>query len=70
LTGHFSPIIPPFANRGISRRFTWSASGDERGTKARLSTISLGRLQKEEEEKEEEEKEEEEEEEEEKEDIC
>jgi hypothetical protein len=31
LTGHFSPIIPPFANRGLSRRLVWSASGDERG---------------------------------------
>jgi hypothetical protein len=30
LTGHFSPIIPPFANRGLSRRLAWSASGDER----------------------------------------
>jgi hypothetical protein len=31
LTGHFSPIIPPFANRGLSRRLMWIASGDERG---------------------------------------
>jgi hypothetical protein len=29
--GHFSPIVPPFADRGLSRRLTWSASGDERG---------------------------------------
>jgi hypothetical protein len=31
LTGHFSPIIPPFANGGLSRRLVWSASGDKRG---------------------------------------
>jgi hypothetical protein len=30
LTGHFLPIISPFANRGLSRRLAWSASGDER----------------------------------------
>jgi hypothetical protein len=29
LTGHFSPIIPPFGNRGLSRHLVWSASGDE-----------------------------------------
>jgi hypothetical protein len=34
LTGHFSPLIPPFANGGLSRRLTWIASGDERGTKS------------------------------------
>jgi hypothetical protein len=56
LTGNFSPILPPFASRGISRRLTWSASGDERGTKMVFSTISLGGIppapQKEEEEEE------------------
>jgi hypothetical protein len=31
LTGHFSPIVPPFADRGLKRRLKWSASGDERG---------------------------------------
>jgi hypothetical protein len=31
LIWHFSPIVPPFAHRGLSRRLTWSASGDERG---------------------------------------
>jgi hypothetical protein len=31
LTGHFSPILPHFANRGLSHRLMWSASGDERG---------------------------------------
>jgi hypothetical protein len=31
LIGHFSPIIPPFTNRGLSRRLTWSASGDDGG---------------------------------------
>jgi hypothetical protein len=30
LIGHFSPIIPPFAYRGPSRRLTWSPSGDDR----------------------------------------
>jgi hypothetical protein len=30
LIGHFSPIVPPFTDRGLSRRLTWSASGDER----------------------------------------
>jgi hypothetical protein len=30
LVGHFSPIISPFADIGLSRRLTWSASGDER----------------------------------------
>jgi hypothetical protein len=30
--GHFSPIIPPFTNKGgLSHRLTWSASGDEGG---------------------------------------
>jgi hypothetical protein len=33
LIGHFWPIVAPFADRGLSRRLTWSASGDERGTK-------------------------------------
>jgi hypothetical protein len=33
LTGHFSAIILPFTNRGLSRRLTWSASGDDEGTK-------------------------------------
>jgi hypothetical protein len=28
LIGHFSPIIPPFGDRGLSCRLTWSASGD------------------------------------------
>jgi hypothetical protein len=42
LVGHFSPIISPFADRGISRRLTWSASGDEReNKKSGVSTISL-----------------------------
>jgi hypothetical protein len=27
LIGHFSPVIPPFTNRGLSHRLTWSASG-------------------------------------------
>src|SRR5215475_13952843 len=31
LIGHFSPIIPHFANRDLSRRLMWSASGDELG---------------------------------------
>jgi hypothetical protein len=31
LTGHFSPILPPFTSRGLSRRLTWSASRDEWG---------------------------------------
>jgi hypothetical protein len=31
LIGHFSPIVPPFADRGLSSRLTWSASGDKRG---------------------------------------
>jgi hypothetical protein len=35
-TGHFSSILPPFANRGLSRRLAWSASGDKRGTKMGL----------------------------------
>jgi hypothetical protein len=30
LIGHFSPIVPPFADRGLSHHLTWSASGDER----------------------------------------
>jgi hypothetical protein len=29
LIGHFSPIIPPFTNRGLSRHRTWSASGND-----------------------------------------
>jgi hypothetical protein len=46
LTGHFSSIAPPFADRVLSRRLTWSASGDKReNQKRRVSTISLGRLQ-------------------------
>jgi hypothetical protein len=28
LIGHFSPIVQPFADRGLSRHMTWSASGD------------------------------------------
>jgi hypothetical protein len=36
LIGHFSPIVPSLANRGLSRRLMWSASGDEGGTKAGL----------------------------------
>jgi hypothetical protein len=32
-------------NRGLSRRMTWNASGDEGGTKAGFNTISLERLQ-------------------------
>jgi hypothetical protein len=31
LTGHFTSIIPPFANIGFPRHLTWSASGDEWG---------------------------------------
>jgi hypothetical protein len=31
LTGHFSPILPPFANTGLSRCLACSAWGDERG---------------------------------------
>jgi hypothetical protein len=31
LIGYFSPIIPPFTNRGLSRSLTWSASGDDGG---------------------------------------
>jgi hypothetical protein len=31
LIGHFSPIVSPLADRGLSRRLTWSASGDKRG---------------------------------------
>jgi hypothetical protein len=38
LISHFSPIISPFTNRGLLSRLAWSASGDERGTKAGLST--------------------------------
>jgi hypothetical protein len=34
LIGYFSPIVPPLANRGLSLRLTWSASGDEGGTKS------------------------------------
>jgi hypothetical protein len=29
LTGHFSPIIPSFTDRGLSCRLTWNASGDD-----------------------------------------
>jgi hypothetical protein len=29
LTGHFSPVIPSFTNRGLSCRLTWHASGDD-----------------------------------------
>jgi hypothetical protein len=35
-TGHFSPIIPTFTNRGYSRRLAWSAFGDERKTETGL----------------------------------
>jgi hypothetical protein len=46
LIGHFSHIVPPFADRGLSRNLTWSAPEDERGKlKSGVSTISLGRLQ-------------------------
>jgi hypothetical protein len=45
LIGHFSPIVPPFADRGLSRHLTWSASGDERGNQSGVSKINLGRLQ-------------------------
>jgi hypothetical protein len=33
LIGHFSPIIPPFTNRGLSRRLMWSTSEDDGETK-------------------------------------
>jgi hypothetical protein len=36
LIGHFSPIVPPLANRDLSRRLMWSASRYEGGTKAGL----------------------------------
>jgi hypothetical protein len=29
LIGLVSPIVPPLANRGLSRHLMWSASGDE-----------------------------------------
>jgi hypothetical protein len=29
ITGHFSPVIPSFTNRGLSCRMTWSASEDD-----------------------------------------
>jgi hypothetical protein len=29
LIGYFSPIIPPFADRGLSLRRMWNASGDD-----------------------------------------
>src|SRR5215510_11489656 len=29
LIGHFSPIVPPLAKRGLSRGLMWSASGGE-----------------------------------------
>jgi hypothetical protein len=45
LIGHFSPIAPPFAARGLSRHPTWIVPGDERGKLKKGSTISLGRLQ-------------------------
>jgi hypothetical protein len=45
LIGYFSPIVPPFADRGLSRQLTWSASGDERVKLKRSCTISLERLQ-------------------------
>jgi hypothetical protein len=35
LIGQFSPIVPSFADGGLSRRLTWSASGDERGNQKR-----------------------------------
>jgi hypothetical protein len=41
LIGHISPIIVPFAIRGLSRRGVWSASGDERGTK-RVDSVQMG----------------------------
>jgi hypothetical protein len=31
--GHFSPILPCFTDRALSRRGTWSASGDDGETK-------------------------------------
>jgi hypothetical protein len=31
LIGHFSLIVPPFADGGLSGWLTWNASGDERG---------------------------------------
>jgi hypothetical protein len=34
LIGHFWLIIPPFADRGLSRRLTWSTSGDDGKLKA------------------------------------
>jgi hypothetical protein len=40
LVGKFSPIILPFSDRGLSRRLTWGASGDEWGIKSGVSTIS------------------------------
>jgi hypothetical protein len=46
LIGHFSSIVPPFADRGLSRHLKWSAPGDERRKlKSGVSKISLGRLQ-------------------------
>jgi hypothetical protein len=45
LIGHFSPIVHPLANRGLSRRLMWSVSGDEEGEpRSGVSTINLGRL--------------------------
>jgi hypothetical protein len=35
LTGHFSPILPPFAHRGLSCSLAWSASRDERRNRSR-----------------------------------
>jgi hypothetical protein len=37
LIAHSSPIVPPFTDRGLSRRLTSSASGDERGTKSGIA---------------------------------
>jgi hypothetical protein len=45
LIGNFSPIVPPFADRGLSRHLTWSATVDKRGTKSGVGTRSPGRLQ-------------------------
>jgi hypothetical protein len=41
LIGHFSPIIPPFAHRGLSRHVAWSASGDELGNQGGLEGWSV-----------------------------
>jgi hypothetical protein len=34
LIAHFSPIIPPFTNRGLPRRLTWNSSADDGETKS------------------------------------